>query len=426
VENVFRIWEEGQEKKLTQLIFSDLSTPKNDGTFNIYDDIRNKLKERGIPETEVRFIHEADSEVKKKELFTKVRKGDVRILIGSTQKLGAGTNIQDRLIALHDVDVPWRPSDLQQRSGRIVRQGNSNPEVKIFRYVTEQTFDAYLYQTLETKQKFISQIMTSKSPVRVADDVDEQALSYAEIKMLATGDERVKEKMDLDIQVSKLKLLKQSHLSQKYELEDKLIGYYPREIQRQTEVTRNIKSDIEYLQMQPKSTKEIFCGMSIQGKDYHEKATAGKALIEMCKVMRSPDPIEIGSYRGFEMHLSFETFSKEYKLSMKHEMSYYVTLGTDGAGNVTRIDNVLESLDKRLVDAKNQLENVKNQSENAKEEVKKLFIQEAELEQKSIRLEELNILLNMGDKQREDVIDVDSIDASEEVMYVERDRNAER
>ena len=415
VENAFQIWEEGREKKLTQLIFSDLSTPKNDDSFNIYDDIREKLKGKGIPEEEIKFIHEANSEVKKKELFTKIRKGDVRILIGSTQKMGAGTNIQDRLIALHDVDVPWRPSDLQQRAGRIVRQGNHNPEVKIFRYVTEQTFDSYLYQTLENKQKFISQIMTSKSPVRVADDVDEQALSYAEIKMLATGNPLVKEKMDLDIQVSKLKLLRQSHMSQKYELEDKLIGYYPKKIQRLTEVIRNIKADKDYLKQQPKSTEEKFCGMTIQGKDYQVKADAGKALIEICKVMVSPDLIDIGKYRGFEMQLFFETFSKEYKLSLKHEMSYLVTLGKDGLGNIIRIDNVLDSFDKRLTKAENQLTDVKEQQENAKEEVKKPFVNQEELKQKSIRLDELNILLNMDSRQQEEIIDSDDIENCEVV-----------
>ena len=314
VDNIYRIWEETTDKKSAQLVFCDLSTPKNDGTFSVYNDIRKKLIERGIPESEVRFIHEADTDVKKKELFQKTRKGEVRVLLGSTQKMGAGTNVQDRLIALHDVDCPWRPADLEQRSGRIIRQGNSNPEVDIYRYVTEQTFDAYLYQLVEGKQKFASQIMTSKSPVRSAEDIDETALSYAEIKMLATGNPYIKEKMDLDIQVQKLKLLKSNFLSEKYALEDKIIKYYPQRITSLENRINGLKADVETAKQHPKPTDDRFIGMEVKGVFYSEKAEAGKAIIAACKEMTSPAPVPLGRYRGFETELSFDDKKADFTL----------------------------------------------------------------------------------------------------------------
>lgn len=314
VDNVYRIWNENSDKKSAQLIFCDLSTPKNDGVFSVYNDIRKKLIERGIPENQVKFIHEADTDVKKKELFQKVRKGEVRVLLGSTQKMGAGTNVQDRLIALHDVDCPWRPSDLEQRAGRIIRQGNSNPEVEIYRYVTEQTFDAYLYQLVEGKQKFASQIMTSKSPVRSADDIDETALSYAEIKMLATGNPYIKEKMDLDIQIQKLKLLKANYLSEKYNLEDKIIKFYPQKIASLTNTIKALEQDLSTAKAHPKPIDDSFVGMEINGEYISEKADAGKAILESCKQMNSSDPIKIGKYRGFDMELQLNLTTHFYAM----------------------------------------------------------------------------------------------------------------
>ncbi|WP_298654305.1 SNF2-related protein, partial [uncultured Eubacterium sp.] len=336
VDNIYRIWEETADKKSAQLVFCDLSTPKNDGTFSVYNDIRKKLIERGVPESEVRFIHEADTDVKKKELFQKTRKGEVRVLLGSTQKMGAGTNVQDRLIALHDVDCPWRPSDLEQRSGRIIRQGNSNPDVDIYRYVTEQTFDAYLYQLVEGKQKFASQIMTSKSPVRSAEDIDETALSYAEIKMPATGNPYIKEKMDLDIQVQKLKLLKSNFLSEKYALEDKIIKYYPQRITALENRIEGLKQDVETAKQHPKPTDDRFVGMEVKGVFYSEKADAGKAIIEACKQMNSPDPIPLGKYRGFETELLFNTAERNYEVRLKGATSRNVPLGDDAYGNIIR------------------------------------------------------------------------------------------
>ena len=339
VDNIYRIWEETADKKSAQLVFCDLSTPKNDGTFSVYNDIRKKLIERGVPESEVRFIHEADTDVKKKELFQKTRKGEVRVLLGSTQKMGAGTNVQDRLIALHDVDCPWRPSDLEQRSGRIIRQGNSNPDVDIYRYVTEQTFDAYLYQLVEGKQKFASQIMTSKSPVRSAEDIDETALSYAEIKMLATGNPYIKEKMDLDIQVQKLKLLKSNFLSEKYALEDKIIKYYPQRITALENRIEGLKQDVDTAKQHPKPTDDRFVGMEVKGVFYSEKADAGKAIINACKQMNSPDPIPLGKYRGFETELLFNTAERNYEVRLKGATSRNVPLGDDAHGNIIRLDN---------------------------------------------------------------------------------------
>lgn len=401
VDNIYRIWEETADKKSAQLVFCDLSTPKNDGTFSVYNDIRKKLIERGVPESEVRFIHEADTDVKKKELFQKTRKGEVRVLLGSTQKMGAGTNVQDRLIALHDVDCPWRPSDLEQRSGRIIRQGNSNPDVDIYRYVTEQTFDAYLYQLVEGKQKFASQIMTSKSPVRSAEDIDETALSYAEIKMLATGNPYIKEKMDLDIQVQKLKLLKSNFLSERYALEDKIIKYYPQRITALENRIEGLKQDVETAKQHPKPTDDRFVGMEVKGVFYSEKADAGKAIIEACKQMNSPDPIPLGKYRGFETELLFNTAERNYEVRLKGATSRNVPLGDDAYGNIIRLDNGIERFAESLSLAENDLENTKNQLETAKKEVQKPFIQEEELKTKLARLDELNILLNMDKRDNE-------------------------
>ena len=401
VDNIYRIWAETADKKSAQLVFCDLSTPKNDGTFSVYNDIRKKLIERGIPESEVRFIHEADTDIKKKELFQKTRKGEVRVLLGSTQKMGAGTNVQDKLIALHDVDCPWRPSDLEQRSGRIIRQGNSNPDVDIFRYVTEQTFDAYLYQLVEGKQKFASQIMTSKSPVRSAEDIDETALSYAEIKMLATGNPYIKEKMDLDIQVQKLKLLKSNFLSEKYRLEDKIIKYYPQQITSLQNEIEGLKQDVETAKRNPKPTDDHFVGMEINGVFYSEKAEAGKAIIEACKLMSSPEPIYLGKYRGFDMELSFNTLERTYMIKIKGSTSRKAFLGMYSYGNIARIDNGVEKFSEALSFAENELANTKAQFETAKTEVEKPFAQDEELKTKLARLDELNILLNMDKTENE-------------------------
>lgn len=401
VDNIYRIWKENADKKSAQLVFCDLSTPKNDGTFSVYNDIRKKLIERGIPESEVKFIHEADTDMKKKELFQKTRKGEVRVLLGSTQKMGAGTNVQDKLIALHDVDCPWRPSDLEQRSGRIVRQGNENPQVDIYRYVTEQTFDAYLYQLVEGKQKFASQIMTSKSPVRSAEDIDETALSYAEIKMLATGNPYIKEKMDLDIQVQKLKMLKSNFLSEKYGLEDKVIKFYPQQIAYLKSRVEGLTKDVETAKLHPKPIDEQPLGMTVSGVSYSEKAEAGQAIINACKSMNSPDAIPLGEYRGFQMELYFDTVQRNYVVKLKGETSRDVPLGDDAHGNIVRIDNGIERFEETLADTKNSLENTEKQFETAKQEIEKPFAKEEELRAKTARLDELNILLNMDKKENE-------------------------
>ena len=399
VDAMFETWERGSEKRLTQLFFCDLSTPKNDGSFNVYDDIRQKLIARGVPADEIKFIHEADTEAKKLELFKKVRRGDVRILMGSTQKMGAGTNVQNKLAASSDLDCPWRPSDLEQRLGRSIRQGNENAEVHIYRFVTEETFDAYLYQLVEGKQKFASQIMTSKSPVRSCEDIDETALSYAEIKMLATGNPHIKEKMDLDIQVQKLRLLKSSFLSEKYALEDKIIKFYPQEIARRADVIAGLKSDIERVAEHPKPSDETFVGMTVKGAFYSEKADAGNAILEACKEMTNPEPIPLGEYRGFTMELYFE--AREYKVRLKGELGYPVTLGTDTFGNITRLDNALEGLPKRLEMNEMELDNLKKQFETAKVDVERPFPQEEELKAKTDRLNELNALLNVDKRENE-------------------------
>ena len=394
VDTVFKHWEEGKDTKSTQLVFSDLSTPKNEDTFSVYYDIRNKLIERGIPAEEIRFIHEADTEAKKKELFKKVRRGDVRVLLGSTQKMGAGTNVQDKLIASHDLDVPWRPSDLQQRAGRIIRQGNKNDKVHIYRYVTEETFDAYSYQLIEGKQKFSSQIMTSKSPVRSAEDVDATALSYAEIKMLATGNPHFKEKMDLDIQVSKLKLLKSNYLSQKYDLEDKIIKYYPQKIAGLKSRIKGLEQDVETAKQHPKSNADNFSGMVVRGMHFDKKDEAGGAILNACKAMKSSDAVPLGEYRGFNMELSFDTFKRSYVVTVKGKTSKDVELGNDANGIITRIDNGIDKYVETLEYCKKDLENTEKQFETAKVEVEKPFAQEEELKTKSARLAELNALLN--------------------------------
>lgn len=417
-ENVFEIWERTKEARSTQMVFCDLSTPHGDGKFNVYDDIRDKLIARGIPAEEIAYIHSAETEAKKKELFGKVRSGQIRVLLGSTQKMGAGTNVQQKLIALHHLDCPWRPADLQQREGRIVRQGNENPEVEIYSYVTENTFDAYLYQLVESKQKFIGQIMTSKSPVRSAEDVDEQALSYAEIKALATGNPHIKEKMDLDIDVSRLKLLKANHLSQRYALEDQLIKELPQKLRSLEERIRGYEADSVRLTENTQPNADGFSPMVIQGKHYAEKKDAGAALLAACKAMTSPEAVPLGQYRGFAMELSFDSFSREFKVALIGELRHTVALGTDIFGNIQRLDNALEAFPDRLAACAEQLENTKTQMENAKIEVQKPFPQEAELTEKMKRLDELNILLNM-DKRDNEIAD-DCPDEGEKDAPVER------
>lgn len=407
-DNIYKIWEENKEQKLTQLVFCDMSTPHNDGTFNVYDDIKTKLINKGIPENEIEFIHNAGTEVKRKELFAKVRNGQVRVLIGSTPKMGAGTNCQDKLIALHDLDCPWRPSDLTQRSGRIRRQGNQNKEVYIYRYVTEKTFDAYLYQIVENKQKFISQIMTSKTPLRTAEDIDEVALSYAEIKALAAGNPLIIEKTDLDAQVSKLQLLKQSHLSEIYDLEDKVRKTYPNQIKGLENTISGYEKDIV---VRDNNKKDIF-EMTINGIKYNERSEAGEKIVEECRKMRSPNPVEIGEFCGFKIEISFNSFSREFIVDLKSNLSHPTLLGESNSGNVIRIENLLSNLETKLEEKKTELENVKIQYENAKNEIKRPFPREEELQEKTKRLNELNVLLNLNEKTNE-IID----DEKEEDRY---------
>lgn len=397
--NVFRIWEQTKEKRSAQLVFCDLSTPTTDGSFSVYDDLKKKLMDAGIPEEEIAFIHTADSEAKKKELFSKVRAGQVRVLLGSTAKMGAGTNVQDRLIALHDLDCPWRPSDLQQRLGRIVRQGNENEEVEIYRYVTEGTFDAYLYQLVENKQKFIAQIMTSKAPVRVADDVDETALSYSEIKALATGNPLIIEKCNLDMEVARLNMLKASHLNQVYALEELVYRKYPEEITRLTERIAGYEQDVALVADHPKA-QEGFCGMEVDGKHYTEKEDAGKAIIDVCTRMTGSDAVLLGQYRGFSMVLAYDGRSNEYRITLKGTLSHTVTLGADVFGNITRLDNALENLPKALESEQAKLAETNAQLENARTELAAPFAREEELAEKTKRLKELNILLNMDEKDK--------------------------
>ena len=400
VEEIYRHWEDGKEKKLTQLVFCDLSTPKTDGTFSVYNDIRDKLLARGIPPEEIAFIHDANTDVRKKELFSKVRRGAVRILMGSTFKMGAGTNVQDRIIASHDLDCPWRPRDLEQRAGRTIRQGNQNPKVEIIRYVTEGTFDAYLYQTIENKQKYISQIMTSKSPTRSVEDIDEVALSYAEIKALATGNPHIKEKMDLDIQVSRLQLLKQSFLNQKYEMEDKVAKYFPEKIRQQELLIRQYEEDIQKVKAHTPTDREAFPVMQIGDHIYTEKKEAGQAIIEACKAMKSPEPVPLGTYRGLSMELFYSSVGQEFVIALHGKGTYKVPLGTDIYGNITRLDNKMNELPDNLTRSREQLETAKSQLETAKAEAQKEFPQEKELAEKVARLGELNVLLDMDKKDR--------------------------
>ena len=429
VDNIHRIWQDGQAEKLTQLVFCDLSTPKGKaaqsgriaakGTdspelhaleaaidaetepeeppFTIYDDIREKLVARGIPREQIAFIHEANTETRKKELFAKVRSGQVRVLMGSTFKMGAGMNVQDRLVALHDLDCPWRPGDLEQRSGRIIRQGNRNKEVHIYRYVTESTFDAYLWQTVENKQKFISQIMTSKSPVRSCEDVDETALSYAEIKALCAGDERIKEKMDLDVDVARLKLMKASHQSQQFRLEDNLLRHFPEQIRQNESFVEGFTADMQTLAGHPHPV-EGFAGMEVKGDLLTDKDNAGAAILEAFKDAKGMEPVPIGSYRGFAMSLTVEDFGRDFVLTLKGKMNHRVTLGKDARGNLTRIDNALNAMSDRLQNVRNTLDALTAQMETAKAELGKPFPQEDELRIKSTRLAELNAELNIDDR----------------------------
>ena len=403
-ENVFDIWQRTADRKSTQMVFCDLSTPHGDGKFNVYDDLRNKLIAKGVPAEEIAYIHTANSEAQKKELFGKVRSGQVRVLIGSTQKMGAGTNVQTKLAALHHLDCPWRPSDLQQREGRIIRQGNENKEVDIYTYVTENTFDSYLYQLVESKQKFIGQIMTSKSPVRSAEDIDETALSYAEIKALCAGNPHIKEKMDLDIDVSRLKLLKANHLSQRYSLEDQILKEFPQKIKSLEQRIEGYRADADQRKRNTEPNEDGFSPMIMPGGTVREKKAAGDAILGLCKSMTSPDPIPIGQYRGFDMELSFDTFSREYKITLIHQLRHTVTLGTDIFGNIQRLDNTLSSFEERMAACAEQLENTRVQLENAKAEVQKPFPQEEELAAKTVRLNELNALLNL-DKKENEIVD---------------------
>ena len=406
VEKAYEIWENTKEQKSAQLIFCDLSTPKGDGTFNVYEDIKNKLMEKGVPENEIAFIHDANTELRKAELFAKVRSGQVRFLLGSTAKMGAGTNVQDRLIALHHLDVPWRPSDIEQQEGRILRQGNQNDKVKIFRYVTEGTFDSYSWQLIENKQKFIGQIMTSKSPVRSCEDVDEAALSYAEVKALATGNPYIKEKMDLDIQVSKLKLMKANHTSQKYRLEDNITQHYPHQIAIFKERIEGFTADMEkYAKNKPEDKEQFF--MQVGGKPYTDKKEAGTAIIAMCKEIKGINAsADVGEYLGFKLNVTFDSFNNKFVMNVKGAMSHPMEVGTDPLGNITRINNALEAMPAQLEEAQTKLSNVEHQLETAKAEVDKPFQQEAELSEKLERLAELNALLNM-DEKGDDAIGMD-------------------
>ena len=398
VEKAYEIWENTKEQKSAQLIFCDLSTPKGDGTFNVYEDIKNKLMEKGVPEQEIAFIHDANTELRKAELFAKVRSGQVRFLLGSTAKMGAGTNVQDRLIALHHLDVPWRPSDIEQQEGRILRQGNMNDKVKIIRYVTEGTFDSYSWQLIENKQKFIGQIMTSKSPVRSCEDIDEAALSYAEVKALATGNPYIKEKMDLDIQVSKLKLLKANHTSQRYRLEDNIAKHYPMQITALKERLEGYRTDIQTYAAHKPVDKDAF-SMKIGNRTYTDKKEAGAALIDMCRSAKQPNmAVTIGEFQGFKMSVSFDSFFSKFTISLKGSLSHEVEIGADPLGNLQRLSNALEGMTGKMADVEQKLSNVEHQLETAKVEVTKPFAQEQELVEKLERLAELNALLNMDEK----------------------------
>ena len=429
--NIYDIWEENKDKKLTQLVFCDLSTPKQfeekydeDGNYvftDVYNDLRKKLVLKGIPKNEIAFIHEADNETKKKELFAKVRKGEIRVLIGSTSKMGAGTNVQDKIIALHHLDTPFRPADLTQRNGRGVRQGNQNPQVHIFTYVTEQTFDAYLFQMLERKQGFISQIMTSKTPVRTADDIDETALSYGEIKALATGNKYILEKTQLDSEVAKLRIVRQSYQNQIYDLEDKIVRTYPTQIKELEEKIRLLENDVKQLEENTILNEDGFSKMKIKDIEYTDKKLAGEAILEACKTKTNPDPETIGEYRGFKLELGFNSIEKQFTMTMKNKYSYCIFLGSDVYGNITRINNALESIKDKIPDKKLRVEDIEKQLENAKIEVQKPFPQEDLLNEKLKKLEELNILLKLDEKEKQ-VLDT----RDDEVEPKEKDKDKER
>jgi hypothetical protein len=422
--NVYRIWEHHAATRQAQLVFCDLSTPKGAGEFSVYADIKQKLIAKGVPETEIAFIHDANTESRKAELFAKVRNGETRVLLGSTAKLGAGTNVQDRLIAIHDLDCPWRPSDLEQRRGRLVRQGNMNERVEVYRYVTENTFDAYTWQLVENKQKFIGQIMTSKSPVRSAEDCDEQALSYAEIKALATGNPLIKERMDLDVEVSRLKMLKSDFLSQRYNLEDRVIQYYPQQIKLLEERVAGFEADTATAEANKPADKDSFT-MTVRGVRLAEKKNAGEAILAITEKMTSSDAVPLGSYRGFAMEMAFDTVSRDFQCILTGKLQHRVTLGSDALGNITRIDNALDGLPAKLADCQDRLANTRIQLDNAKTEAAKPFDKEDALQQKTERLAELDALLNMDDKEGE-VID-DGLDEQEgEVEPVKKDRGRER
>ena len=398
-EKVYQIWKNSQKDRLTQLVFCDLSTPKSDGTFSVYNDLKDKLVGCGIPEEEIAFVHSAANEAQKQQLFGKVRAGQVRVLLGSTAKMGAGTNVQDRLIALHDLDCPWRPRDLEQRSGRIIRQGNQNPEVQIYRYVTEGTFDSYLYQMVENKQRFISQVFTSKAPARVMQEIDDVVLSYNEIKALATGNPQIIERANLETEVNKLKMLRASFLSQKYELEDKVLKYYPKEIQQYEERIAGYTADIA--RRDKNTPTEGFAPMNVKEIACTEKSQAGQALLDACSQLENTGPVSIGSYRGFKMKLTYEAFSKEYQVSLKGALSHRVSLGTDVFGNITRLDNALNGLEQRLESNREALERTQEQMAAARTEAEKPFPREEELKEKSQRLAELTKLLKLDEKDRE-------------------------
>ena len=427
--NIYKIWEENKEKRLTQLVFCDLSTPKqyeekydDEGNYvftDVYNDLRRKLVLKGIPREEIAFIHEADNETKKKELFAKVRKGEVRVLMGSTSKMGAGTNVQDKIIALHHLDTPYRPADLTQRNGRGVRQGNQNKQVHIYTYVTEKTFDAYLFQMLERKQKFISQIMTSKTPDRTADDIDETALSYGEIKALATGNKYILEKTQLDSEVAKLKIIRQSYQSQIYDLEDKIVRSYPNQIKEIQEKVEALEADVKQLEDNTIPNQDGFSKMKLKGIEYLDKEQAGKAILEVCKSKTNPDNEEIGEYRGFRLELGFNSVEKQFTMTMKNKYSYSIFLGSDTFGNITRINNALEAIKDKIPDEKLRIEDIEKQLETAKLEVKKPFPQEEQLKEKMKKLEELNILLKLDEKDKQ------VLDTSNDELDIENNKDRE-
>ena len=408
--NVYDIWEKTADHRGTQIVFCDLSTPHFDGSFNVYDALRSKLTEMGIPKEEIAFIHEAPTDVKKKKLFQEVRSGQVRVLIGSTSKMGTGTNVQTRLAALHDIDCPWRPSDLEQRSGRIIRQGNLNDQVDIYRYVTKETFDSYNWQIIETKQRFISQIMVSKVPSRTMEEADEMTMSYAEIKALTTGNPLIKEKMDLDVAVSRLTLLRSSFLSQKYNLENKLHRYFPAEIQRLEQKIQSLTDDLQQVKETAAAEPGTFSPMELDGVTYTEKKPAGAAILAACERKTTVEEAKLGSYRGFSMGLAFDPFQKEFQIILHRQLSYPVSLGNDALGNLQRIDNLLDGLEGRLTGAKRQLETTQEEMRTAKQEAEKEFPKEQELREKAARLQELNSLLNM-DERDDTVLDDNEVEA---------------